>query len=141
MEKFVYQTDVMNRMIRESLEDPYGRNFLFLLYLSDRRRFSGKYLTPYFKPYRCVDFDSFTEFQQSADQLIQKILRRDQRDEAVKCCQEWLIKGLPAQSDYVLCCFKKADGDWAGRYIKKSENRICHFDGKLQLKKLMTDRS
>lgn len=139
MEVFQYQTDAVNYMIRESLEDPYGRSFLFLIYLEEGAAFRGKFLSPYLKPSEWVPFDSFQEFLESADHLIRQTLRRDVREEAVRCCRQWIAKGLPMQPDYVLCCTKTLDGDWTGRYIRKSESQIYCFDGKSQLEKRMND--
>ncbi len=132
-----YELQEYRALIRETLEDPFGRSFLLLVYLDNKSEFSGFYLTPYSLHGERTSFQSLAEMSEKIMDLVSEVLKRDQRGILVRCCERWIEEGLPERADFVILFHIGYNSVWTGRLLSVKLGIDCFYEGRERLLKLL----
>ncbi len=134
----LYENSPITLMIRDTLYDPGGRTFLVLVFVEDRKKYTGYIQSPYISDKVSCKFCNEYGIIPMLRNLAKDINEKDRREELIKTYSKWIRSNLTCHADWAIHFWEREDDELEGRIYDVKNDRESVFYNTNELTKILT---
>ena len=132
-----YQANVIEAMIKETLEDPGGRTFVILIFYDAQNSGIGYVETPLKYYSNCHRFHNVSDIISIMKRLAEEVNIED-RKRLARIYMKWLHRKHTMHASWAVHFWERFDGDFEGRVYHVQKRRETVFYGMSNLEKILS---